>query len=236
MTEPEWLTCANPQPMLMFLRGKVSERKLRLFAVACCRRFTVFSVGRLGQGVEVAEQFADGRAGEGERRAVLNKVRSFGQDYDEDYNLALAVAEVVGRDDDARDLFDLCHAASLAVCSALESPVDGAALASQLLRLPVANGLPRVGERAAQADLVREIFGNPFRRVRPEPSWLLVNDGSAGHLARMSYDDRDWTRMPYLGDALEDAGCADHAILTHCRSNSQHVRGCWVVDQLLDNG
>jgi hypothetical protein len=39
----------------------------------------------------------------------------------------------------------------------------------------------------------------------------------------------------HLGDALEDGGCADQAIMRHCRSNVQHVRGCWVVDCLLDN-
>jgi hypothetical protein len=47
------------------------------------------------------------------------------------------------------------------------------------------------------------------------------------------YDERAFDRLPLLADALEDAGCGDAAILSHCREPSEHVRGCWVVDLLL---
>jgi hypothetical protein len=47
------------------------------------------------------------------------------------------------------------------------------------------------------------------------------------------YDSRDFSPMPILADALEDAGCDSADILNHCRAETPHVRGCWVVDQVL---
>jgi hypothetical protein len=62
MTESEWLACANPEKMLEFLKAKVSDRKLRLFAVACCRLVwhRVDDWGSL-TAVESAERYADGQ-------------------------------------------------------------------------------------------------------------------------------------------------------------------------------
>ncbi|MCI0701000.1 MAG: hypothetical protein L0241_07950 [Planctomycetia bacterium] len=80
------------------------------------------------------------------------------------------------------------------------------------------------------SDLVREIFGNPFRPVVVEPSWL-TSDVVA--LAAGIYEDRAFDRMPILADALQDAGCDNNDILNHCRGEGPHVRGCWVIDALL---
>jgi hypothetical protein len=61
MTEQEWLACADPMPMLEFLRGKASERKLRLFAVACCRQRLRPNLDDGWWSVMVAEHYAERR-------------------------------------------------------------------------------------------------------------------------------------------------------------------------------
>src|SRR5262249_48139144 len=77
----------------------------------------------------------------------------------------------------------------------------------------------------AQAELIREVIGNPFRPRRIHPAWLFFDGGVVGQLAEGIYEDRAFDRMPVLGDALEEAGCHDAAILNHCRQGGIHVRG-----------
>jgi hypothetical protein len=89
-------------------------------------------------------------------------------------------------------------------------------------------------ELEAICNLIRDIFGNPFRPAALNESWL-TSDVVA--LAKGIYEERAFDRMPILADALQDAGCAVDEVLNHCRDAKQfHVRGCWVVDLLLGKG
>jgi hypothetical protein len=85
---------------------------------------------------------------------------------------------------------------------------------------------------SVQASFLRDIFGNPFSPTAIDPSWLT---STVIAVARGVYADRAFDRMPILADALQDARCDDTDILSHCRSEGPHVRGCWVIDLILGN-
>lgn len=87
-------------------------------------------------------------------------------------------------------------------------------------------------ELAVQAALLRDIFGNPFRK--PPKFKKAWRTSTALTLAKQMYESREFSAMPILADALQDAGCDNDDILNHCRDTNQvHVRGCWVVDLVL---
>jgi hypothetical protein len=82
-----------------------------------------------------------------------------------------------------------------------------------------------------QIELICDIFGNPFHPVAFAPEWRT---DTAVALAQGMYDARGFSAMPILADALHDAGCDSAEILDHCRGPGPHVRGCFVVDLVLD--
>jgi hypothetical protein len=216
MNEEEWLTCIEPSPMLGYLRGKVSYRKLRLFAVACCRRIWRFLTdARSRKAVEVAEAYADGLADRERLVAARDEAREVQK------NLISPSQTPIQR-------------AASAAFSATRDTGSSAANntpyeAARALSFEDHNHCDE-GELCQQTRLLRCIFGNPFRPVSLDPAWLKPNVVA---LAQAIYDNRAFDRMPILGDALEGAGCENQDILPHCRAQTEHVRGCWVVDAIL---
>jgi hypothetical protein len=104
--------------------------------------------------------------------------------------------------------------------------------------LELAGQIAGGSEPQQQCDLVRDVFGNPFRAASFDPIWRTP---PVGPLAETAYEERrlpsgelDPARLTVLSDALEDAGCTDHRILEHLRSPGPHVRGCWPVDLILE--
>lgn len=206
MTEQEWLAYTDPEKMVRFLHEKASDRKLRLTACAYCR-----SVWRL--------------MGKASRKAILLGEQIADEPVDEDHRKAVT------------------RAAIEAVCRFEEAGGDFFMAADMAYRVPhetgwyavewtIGNWLPPL---ASAVSIMRDIFGNPFRPVSIDPSWLAWNDGMVRRVAQGIYNDRAFDRLPILADALEEAGCDNAEILTHCRQPGEHVRGCWVIDLLLKN-
>jgi hypothetical protein len=88
------------------------------------------------------------------------------------------------------------------------------------------------GELAHQCGIIRDIFGNPFhKRPKFDTQWRT---NTALLLAQAMHESRDFSAMPILADALQDAGCDSDDVLNHCRGDGPHVRGCWVCDLVLE--
>lgn len=244
MNEVDWLASTSPIPMLEFLRGKVSERKLRLFACACCRRFWhLIADERSRAAVETAEICFDQQS----NYASLSTVREQAHRAAGECNVRLA--KVVEREE--LQLRRVEAAAASAAAEVLQqagvwggaTPAEIAARVSSHFsaltvkysaRIAGIAGRPSAKkERALQCVLLFDIVGNPFRPSTLDPSWLAWNESIVTRLAEAIYDDRTFDRLPELADALEQAGCTNNDILNHCRHPGPHVRGCWVLDLLL---
>jgi hypothetical protein len=228
LTEPEWLTCIDPDVMLHCLRGRISERKARLFAVACCRRiWTALIDQRSRRAVEVAERHADGSATDQEREAAAQAAWEASSLLDH-FNVADAAGYACRGADSVLDAADpAAHEVAWAAASE-EEQLSGGYLHN------AAAVAAMEAERAAQCCLLRDLLGpQVYRPLAIHPAWAASNGGTVRKLAQAIYDDRRFGDLPILADALEEAGCNNVHILTHCRSGGDHVRGCWVVDLLL---
>jgi hypothetical protein len=219
MSESEWLECSDPGLMLEFVRHKASDRKLRLFAAACCR-FAVEIVGKttavpklvreqIRQETQIADKIAEG------------SLQNPKTDLDHYYGF-----------------YSIFHGSGSSLEEACHSVTDPSAWGAAI-------GVVRILDDAMWDESVsncgaiclREIFGRPLHPSSIEPTWITPVVTS---LSTAAYEQRILPsgelvpeRLAVLSDALEEAGCDDADILTHLRSPGPHVRGCWVVDLLL---
>ncbi|WP_439621584.1 hypothetical protein [Gemmata sp.] len=65
-----------------------------------------------------------------------------------------------------------------------------------------------------------------------DPEWLAWNDHTVRRLARHVRATGETDLLPVLADALEDAGCADAALLEHCRGQHPPGTRSWAVELL----
>jgi hypothetical protein len=212
VTEAEWTACTSPEAMLDFVQGAglLTNRKARLFSVAVCRRtWHLLSDERSRRAVEVAERYADGEADE-----VAAAFRAADDAYWESDDAAEHGARTAA-----------AYLASTTLC------VAGDALAT-------ATATECRAELAWQADLLRDLFGNPFGPPPALDPSLLTNRVLAA--AQAAYSDRvlpsgalATDRLAALAAALGDAGCQDAGLLGHLRGGGQHVRGCFALDLIL---
>jgi hypothetical protein len=240
MTEAEWQTGTDLAAHVRYACERLSPRRQRLLAAGFCRAVShLFDHPDLTDALAVIERYADGLAPAAEAEKARQRCRQIAVEAWEAYNAAV--------DRGSNDGLKLCVRNELAwaVAFAASTPLPVAEVGNRatnaavqartggslLAPVPSAEFAAAAAEQArVMRAVVWDVAGNPFRPVEFSPSWRT---DTAVVLARQMYESRDFSAMPILADALQDAGCENEDVLNHCRGDGPHVRGCWVVDLVL---
>jgi hypothetical protein len=220
MNEAEWLTGTDAVGMLRFVREFATDRQYRLFAVACARdeldraRETgeLRNFGdRLPQGLKLYWDPVRGY----EAAILGSEARADGREVRWGWSSMWFVGWGKGID----GVDDIAYAA-------LGYDPDGnVAVPPEQIERTIQS------YRTHPTHYLRDIFGNPFRASPLSPEWRT---STVVAVARNMYESRDFSPIALLADALEDAGCASEEVVNHCRSAGPHVRGCWVIESILE--
>jgi hypothetical protein len=213
MTEQEWRSTDQVPTLLPFLDGKLTQRKLRLFASSCIRMiWHLLPDDSTRQMAEMIERLADGSVTTTEYCLTINAAR-----------------RTLERSAQGWLYLPLLRATSSDLTSTTTRYLAQKVWLASDLRGDAANRL--------LAGFLRDIAGNPFRPIKRDVACLTPTVVS---LAEAAYEERilpsgelDRDRLAVLSDALEDAGCSDVEMLDHLRRPGPHVRGCFAVDLCL---
>jgi hypothetical protein len=212
MSQFKWRVCKHPDKMVDWLTQQRDSRKMRLFAAACCRRIWHLATDeRSRRAIEATERFADDLIS-------LEELERFHRDAtDAEFTPAISGSEPLPF---VRLAFrDVAVSAAHAYAGSLDLP-GGRCWQNAFY-----------DELRSQSFLLRDIYREGALTSPPHASWLYAP--ASVKLAEAIYQDRAFDRLPILADSLEEAGCTDADVLSHCRGDGPHVRGCWVVDLIL---
>src|SRR5262245_17138160 len=200
MTAEEWEACCDPERLIRHLGTTASSRKLRLFCCACCRRIWDLLPVESREAVEVSELYVDGLVSAAECKAAFSR--------------ASAVALKRGRpwspDAFTYATASACDASASHATTALMA-ISAASTATKAAGCAAGETAPdqeydRIYDAAEQKEtheqsqVVREIFGNPFRPVTFAAAWRTTD---VMLLANGIYAEKAFDRMPILADALQ---------------------------------
>lgn len=225
--ESDWINCTDPSALLKYIRPNASRRKLRLFAVGCCRRVQHLVIDEAKDAINLAERYADGEVEESVRRITRGNAYMF----DWVHPPAFPYEEIAHARGCAKQ--SVCFVlARKGIEAALNSSYYALFAATQYSRnIGIESDLADQTEQKYQCDILRDIFRNPFRELAFDPLWRTPE---VINLAMSIYKNQSYECMPELREALMSAGCGEEAIIQHCQKDVLHVRGCWLIDLILE--
>jgi hypothetical protein len=218
VTDSEWRVCNCPSRMRKSIRGRSfpGVRWVR-FELACLSRVRdLLDDPQSSLCIDRVEQWADG--------PETHRCGPRGWDWSAQLG---DVARALSRRDSLRGAKEAALRALLFLGSGTLGSSDLVCVAAgRRAGQPNLEAAYRA-ERAAHADLLRCLFRSTLNMVTFDLAWRT---STVVALARGMYESNDFSPMPILGDALQDAGCDSDDVLDHCRAVVTHTRGCWVVD------
>jgi hypothetical protein len=239
MLEADWLTGTDFAAHARFAAESLSPRRQRLLAVAFCRTIRhLIDHPELIDALATIERYADGRRDASDMEKARQRCREIALESFETYRRQVDGGAGAGAGYERQELaWMVAYAASTPLTVAdVGTRAAQAAAQSQTGAEPLSL-IPSAEAQAASAKqalvmraVVWEVVGNPFRPVDFSPVWRT---DTVLALATQMYESREFSAMPILADALQDAGCDNEDVLNHCREPGEHVRGCWVVDGVL---